>query len=493
MKRVVDLFHSPFLNKINMKKPLFFILFSLFFVVSSAKAQQIQWASKLIKFSTDLGGKQNGIKRILGKPDCFPQGGSSANAWMPKNALDGREIVAVGFDNPQTVKQVAVFENLNTGCVVKISVDNGSGNYETVWTRKRDWKTPTFKSTASADHAYYFGRKRRKVQEVPNVFNPGIEYAVLENAVANVVAVKVEFNFALLPGQKEIDAIGISDTETPIETKINTTPDFGKLPNVELLKFETSDVNKVIVSQNGQQLFYTNDVENKEMVYSSKRNTDGKWANPILEPSLSLTENFNFLTYCSENLILKGGAIYSKNSTETGFEFLEYKNGTYQVVKPLKIAAYNNYDTSADMSISNDRKTIVMGLETDFTQGGTDLYFANIKEDGTYGLLQNMGKVINSAADEGMPQLLSDSKTLLFNSNGFSSYGNYDLYVSYRLDDSWKKWSEPINLGNKINSDSFEGSPFYDETTEMLYFTRILEGKSSIGRVKILKNIVMKN
>jgi hypothetical protein len=61
------------------------------------------------------------------------------------------------------------------------------------------------------------------------------------------------------------------------------------------------------------------------------------------------------------------------------------------------------------------------------------------------------------------------------------------------LDDSWKKWSEPINLGNKINSDSFEGSPFYDETTEMLYFTRILEGKSSIGRVKILKNIVMKN
>jgi hypothetical protein len=134
-----------------------------------------------------------------------------------------------------------------------------------------------------------------------------------------------------------------------------------------------------------------------------------------------------------------------------------------------------------------------MGIETDFTQGGTDLYFVKQKEDGTYGLLQNMGKVINSADDEGMPQLLSDNKTLLFSSIGFSSYGNYDIYVSYRLDDTWKKWSEPINLGNKVNSDSFEGSPFYDETTETLYFTRILEGKSSIGRVKIPKNILIKN
>ena len=159
----------------------------------------------------------------------------------------------------------------------------------------------------------------------------------------------------------------------------------------------------------------------------------------------------------------------------------------------MKIAAYNNYDKTADLTLTNDGKILIMGIETDFTQGGTDLYFANRKEDGTYGLLQNMGKVINSAADEGMPQLLSDTKTLLFSSIGFSSYGNYDIYVSYRLDDTWKNWSEPVNLGNKVNSDSFEGSPFYDETTEMLYFTRILEGKSVIARVKIPKNTLMKN
>lgn len=476
-----------------MKKLILFLLFSLFFSLFSVEAQQIQWASKLIKFSTDLGGKQNGIKRILGKPDAFPQGGSSANAWMPKKALDGREIIEVGFEQPQTVKQVAVFENLNSGCVIKIAVDNGSGNYETVWTQKRDWKTPTFKSTATADHAYYFGRKRRKVQEIPSVFNPGIEYAILENAVAHVVAVKVEFSFALVPGQKQVDAIGISDSEVPIETKINTNSAFDNLTMPESLELENSEVSNVVVSQDGQKMVYSAFAENKDVVFSSKKQADGKWSKPVEEPSLSLNKEYNYIEFYSDTFILKGGGEYSKNTTETGFEFFENKNGSYQSLKPLKIAAYNNYDKTADISLTNDGTILIMGIETDFTQGGTDLYFANRKEDGTYGLLQNMGKVINSAADEGMPQLLSDTKTLLFSSIGFSSYGNYDIYVSYRLDDSWKKWSEPINLGNKINSDGFEGSPFYDETTEMLYFTRTLEGNSSIGRVEIPKNIIMKN
>lgn len=474
-----------------MKKTIRLCLF--FFVLFSVQAQQIQWASKLIKFSTDLGGKQNNIKRILGKPDAFPQGGSSANAWMPKNALDGREIVEVGFEKPQTVKQVAVCENLNSGCVIKISVNNGSGNYETVWTRKRDWKTPTFKSTASVDHAYYFGRKRRKVQEVPNVFNPGIEYAVLENAVANVVAVKVEFSFALIPGQKQIDAIGISDSDLPIAIKINSIPAFENLPKPESLEFENSEVSNVIVSQDGQKMFYSAFVNNKDVVFLCQKQADGKWSKPLEEPSLNKNDEYNYLEYFSDDFVLKGGVSYTKNTTETGFEFLENKNGTYQTLKPLKIAAYNNYDKTADFTMTNDGKILIMGIETDFTQGGTDLYFANRKEDGTYGLLQNMGKVLNSAADEGMPQLLSDNKTLLFSSIGFSSYGNYDIYVSYRLDDTWKKWSEPINLGNKVNSDTFEGSPFYDETTEMLYFTRVVEGKSSISRVKIPKNILMQN
>src|SRR5688572_17829053 len=107
----------------------------------SLQAQQVQWATKLIKFSSDLGGKQNGIKRILGKPDAFPQGGPSPNAWSPKQALDGYEWVIVGFDRPQPVKQIAVFENLNAGCVIRVQADDGSGKFRTVWSRDKQGRT----------------------------------------------------------------------------------------------------------------------------------------------------------------------------------------------------------------------------------------------------------------------------------------------------------------------------------------------------------------
>ena len=71
------------------------LLYAFFLAFGMTQAQQVQWAHKLIKYSSDLGGKQNSIKRILGKPDAFPQGGTSPNAWMPKKALDGYEWVDV--------------------------------------------------------------------------------------------------------------------------------------------------------------------------------------------------------------------------------------------------------------------------------------------------------------------------------------------------------------------------------------------------------------
>ncbi len=215
---------------------------------------------------------------------------------------------------------------------------------------------------------------------MPNVFNPGIEYAVLENAVANVVAVKVEFNFALLPGQEQIDAIGISDSEKPIEIKINSNPAFENLPNAESLEFENSEVSNVMVSQDGQKIFYSAYAENKDVVFSSSKQADGKWSKPpVVEPSLSLNNDYNYLEFYGDNLILKGGVEYTKNTTETGFEFLENKNGSYQSLKPLKITAYNNYDKTADLTITNDGKTLIMGIETDFTQGGNRFVFCQPK------------------------------------------------------------------------------------------------------------------
>ncbi|WP_293873820.1 hypothetical protein [Flavobacterium sp.] len=469
-----------------MKKSI--VLFSLtisFFCFS----QQVQYASKVIKFSSDLGGKQNGIKRILGKPDAFPQGGASANAWTPKKALDGRQLVEVGFEKPQTVKQVAIFENLNAGCVTRIWIDTGSGKYELVWSRKINYKTPYYKTTLSTDRSYYFKRKRRKVQDAPDVYNPGIENAILENAVSSVVAVKVEFSFALLPGEKQIDAIGISDSETPLIAIINTTPKLENLPNSQEIETGNLQPQNPVLTQDKSKLLFTTKVNEVEKIYSMTKKASGYWSNPQEEDAaLNANANYNYIEAFTNNFILKGGVEHAIGTGESGYEFLKYNNGKYESLGKLIITAYSNYDDTSDATITSDRKTILMGIESDMTQGGTDIYFTNKKEDGSYSFLTNAGKTINSAADEGMPFLLSDTKTLLFCSNGFSSFGNYDIYCTQRLDDTWKKWSEPLNLGSKINSAEFDGAPFYDETSEMLYYTTFIGEKSVLKYIKIPKN-----
>jgi outer membrane protein OmpA-like peptidoglycan-associated protein len=98
----------------------------------------------------------------------------------------------------------------------------------------------------------------------------------------------------------------------------------------------------------------------------------------------------------------------------------------------------------------------------------------------------NLGDVVNTAAEESAPFLAADDKSLYFSSRGFSGYGGNDIYMSKRLDDTWTNWSEPENLGPEINSpleDLFFNIP---AESEFAYYSRsITETNTDIFRVKL--------
>lgn len=477
-----------------MKKLSLIVLLSIPFL---SFAQQIQWASKVLKYSNDLGGKINGIKRILGKPDAFPQGGPSANAWVSKDAL-GSAYVEVEFENSQTVKQIAIFENLNAGCATRVQVGDGSGKFRTVGRKKVDYRQGAYgyRQKSNADRLYYFNRKRRKIEQAPDVaHNADIDYFILENPETNVKAVRVDFNFALKPGQKQVDAIGISDSEEPILAQLKL------LMGTENL----AEAQQVVYAENENTRLSALTIINNELYYAVG-NGDGtnevhvtNLQNP--KESLDITKkirnnrNLNFVlgyTPSTQTILMGSEDKYRMGSQTLGFDFFNFVDGAYSYKEPLKITAYNNYGEYADAFLALDGQRILFGIESDLTQGGYDIYFTQPKGDGTYSYLQNLGKNLNSAGDETTPILLADNKTLIFASNGYSGYGDFDLYVTTRLDDTWKNWSEPKNLGPKINGQSFEVSPAYDEKTESLYFVAFKNGISTIQKValplSLLKN-----
>lgn len=92
------------------------------------------------------------------------------------------------------------------------------------------------------------------------------------------------------------------------------------------------------------------------------------------------------------------------------------------------------------------------------------LYIAQANESGDW---NNAVPFPHNGVDfsTGYPSFSSDGKALFFASDRPGGYGGFDLYVSYRVGNTW---STPENLGMTVNSMGNEITPFYDGTS--LYF-----------------------
>jgi outer membrane protein OmpA-like peptidoglycan-associated protein/Tfp pilus assembly protein PilF len=90
----------------------------------------------------------------------------------------------------------------------------------------------------------------------------------------------------------------------------------------------------------------------------------------------------------------------------------------------------------------------------------------------------NLGAPVNAATWESQPSFSADGRTLYFVSN---RENNYDIWYS-RVNDSGE-WSEPVRLGENINTDGYEGSVFIHPDNQTLYFSS--SGHTGMGGLDI--------
>ena len=64
---------------------------------------------------------------------------------------------------------------------------------------------------------------------------------------------------------------------------------------------------------------------------------------------------------------------------------------------------------------------------------------------------------------------MPDNETLLFSSNGLGGYGSQDVFLSKRLDETWKKWTKTQNLTEKINTEGKELSFRFTSIEEAVF------------------------
>jgi len=103
----------------------------------------------------------------------------------------------------------------------------------------------------------------------------------------------------------------------------------------------------------------------------------------------------------------------------------------------------------ANASLSADGKTLYFVSDRPGGVGGMDIWFSQLGPDGKWGAPKNLGEPVNTPDWEGFVFIAPDGVTLYFSSNGHGGYGGADIFRS-RFQNG--EWSEPENLGDKVNS-----------------------------------------
>lgn len=155
------------------------------------------------------------------------------------------------------------------------------------------------------------------------------------------------------------------------------------------------------------------------------------------------------------------------------------------------ILPFNQSDYSfAHPSLSSDGKWLFFASNMPGGYGGVDIYKCEINPDGSFKEPINMGQKVNSEGDEMFPVIHPDNDVLFFSSNGKYGLGGLDLfaveinsfYVSGRV----------RNLGAPINSAKDDFFLTLDKAKKTGYFSSNREGgkgSDDLYQVDVLKAI----
>ncbi len=151
----------------------------------------------------------------------------------------------------------------------------------------------------------------------------------------------------------------------------------------------------------------------------------------------------------------RGGAIPGQIRQEELF-FSSFKDSGYTVPEAFQ-DPINTGRNEGTQSLSQDGRIMFFtSCNRPDTKGGCDLYYC-VKTGEKWSDPINLGNPVNTGHWESTPFLAPDSKHLYFSSNRPGGYGGMDIWKStLKVDHSW---SEPVNMGSAINSPLDEMSP----------------------------------
>lgn len=212
-----------------------------------------------------------------------------------------------------------------------------------------------------------------------------------------------------------------------------------------------------ILTRNGRKIYFSRSDSMQWLktgdIFESHVQGDTMWSISQAIPAPLNTQERNSIVYLYPSTKRAVTAIGHQGIVES--RRLGETDSTWESPTRISIPGYRNDGLPATWNLSHDHRVLIFSAERSDGYGEADLYVSLLGKQG-WTAPRNMGPAINSYATEMTPYLDPDNETLYFSSSGHPGYGAGDVYVSKRLSNTWTQWSQPLNLGPRINGPTWD-------------------------------------
>jgi outer membrane protein OmpA-like peptidoglycan-associated protein len=214
-----------------------------------------------------------------------------------------------------------------------------------------------------------------------------------------------------------------------------------------------------------------------EDVYIAHKKED-KWSDPIQMSTNINTTNHDAsiaLSPDGQTLFLYRFDINSSTGNPSGDLFTSKLEGKVWAQTERLSEKVNTPGWEPGASVTEDGNILYFVSDKPGGKGGTDIYFSKKLSDGSWDKAINMGDSINTEYDEDSPFIHPDGKTLYFSSKGHKSMGGFDVFIS-KYDTDKKAWGKPENFGYPISTAHDDLHFVISPNAKRIYFSTIREG-----------------
>lgn len=182
-------------------------------------------------------------------------------------------------------------------------------------------------------------------------------------------------------------------------------------------------------------------------IYKSSYDSFGKWLDAeLVNVSTEYDDRVSAISSSEEVLYYHIEDKLNRDLYTSTFAF-----GDWQLPYELFPTTYTA-DWDDRYGVSFDGKFIVFASDRKGGFGGFDLYYTQIEPNGEWSQPLNLGEKINTPNDERYPYIHPNGNALYFSHNGTQSTGGFDIMLSKK--DAFGEWLDPINMGKPINTPS---------------------------------------